>query len=121
MTSIPPPPPPPHTPPPSLARECPAAAEPARIEGPLTVCTAETLRPRLLEGITTPTGMRLDLSAVDACDCAGLQLLVATRKSALAAGRSLQFTNLSAAILNAAQDIGLDVAEFAGLSQEPTR
>jgi len=113
----------PHEPnqPPTLAPELPATAGPARIEGPLTVCTAEALRPRLLEGITTPAGMRLDLSAVDACDCAGLQLLVATRKSALAAGRSLEFTRLSPVIRNAAQDIGLDMAEFAGSSQEDSQ
>lgn len=89
-----------------------ADAQPAyRIEGPLTVYTVEAQRTQLLEQLAAP-GLVLNLEAVDACDCAGLQLLCATVKSARERGLRLEVTSLSPAVATAAQGLGLDLAEF---------
>ena len=90
---------------------------PWRIESDLTVYTVETLRPQMLEHLGQPGNVILDLGAVSACDCVGLQLLCATRKSAQTLGKALQTIQLSPAILKAAEDIGLNPAELPEITQ----
>jgi anti-anti-sigma regulatory factor len=53
----------------------------------------------------------LDLSAVDACDTAALQLLYSARKTADSL-RRVKFVGLSGAILNAAAALGLEIGEL---------
>ena len=90
---------------------------PWRIESDLTVYTVETLRPQMLEHLGHPGNIVLDLGAVNACDCVGLQLLCATRKSAQTLGKALQTIQISPAILKAAEDIGLNLTELPELTQ----
>lgn len=81
-----------------------------RLEGALTIYTVETLRTQMIERLSKPGGLNLDLSAVDSCDCAGLQLLCSARKHPLAPGASFQVDNFSPAIVTAAEGIGLDLS-----------
>lgn len=98
--------------------ECnPASGTPWRIEGDLTVYTVETLRPQMLEHLGQPGTLILDLGAVNACDCIGLQLLCAVRKSAHTLGKMVQATRFSPAILKSAEDIGLMATELPELMQ----
>lgn len=92
------------------------SSPPWRIESDLTVYTVETLKPQMLEHLSQSGNIVLDLGVVNACDCVGLQLLCATRKSAEAQGKVLQAIQLSPAILKAAEDIGLHITEL----PEPT-
>ena len=92
--------------------QCLEAGGQLRLEGALNLYTAEAVRARLVEQVMQPDGLILDLGAVEACDCAGIQLLCAARKSASAAGRPFQLRNVSPSILAAADGIGLDRAEL---------
>lgn len=96
---------------PEESANCTDARSAYRIEGPLTVYTVEAQRTQLLEQLAAP-GLVLNLEAVDACDCAGLQLLCATVKSARERGLRLEVTSLPPAVVAAAEGIGLDLAEF---------
>lgn len=82
------------------------------ITGAITVYTVESLRDQLLERLNTDCELTVDLSGVDACDCAGLQLLCAARKSAEQTGKPLHFNPVPESILNAARDAGLETKEF---------
>jgi ABC-type transporter Mla MlaB component len=52
------------------------------------------------------------LDEVEECDAAGIQLLCSVRKTADVAGKTLEFYNPSAAVLNAMKDVGSNVEEF---------
>jgi anti-anti-sigma factor len=87
----------------------PAGLDSFKIIGPLTVNTAEELRGRLLTYLRQTKTAVIDLAAVDTCDCAGLQLLLAAHKSATAAGGSLQVRDLALPVLDLAKRIGLNL------------
>ena len=65
-----------------------------RIEGELSIVRAAELQALLLAAPHT-----IDLSGVTECDSAGLQLLMAAKKAALAEGRPLRLTGHSPAVL----------------------
>ncbi|PAW79524.1 MAG: hypothetical protein B9S32_03025 [Verrucomicrobia bacterium Tous-C9LFEB] len=83
-----------------------------KLEGALTLYTVETLRPQMMDRLSQRDGLEWDLGKVDACDCAGLQLLCSARKSAMASEISLQIVNPSPAIKTAADGLGLDLSEI---------
>jgi ABC-type transporter Mla MlaB component len=85
------------------------AGEDLKIEGALTLECVSDVRARLLAELTRPGELRCDLSAVDRCDTAGVQLLCSAVATATLAGRSLVVTP-SAAVLAAAARIGVDQA-----------
>ncbi len=80
-----------------------------KIIGPLTVNTAEELRLRLLDYLRQSKQAVVDLAAVDTCDCAGLQLLIAAQKSAAAMGGSLQVRDIALPVSDTATRIGLNL------------
>lgn len=86
----------------------PEQATPWRLEGALTIYTVEALRTQIIERLSHPGGLVIDLAGVNACDCAGLQLLCSARKNTTAAGNTFHISNLSPAIQAAAESIGLD-------------
>ncbi len=78
---------------------------PLAVAGPLTIPhIAERhaeLRAWMDEG-----GLALDLSAVPECDTAGVQLLLAARRAAAAAGQALRLDAPSAAVAEALRRCG---------------
>jgi anti-anti-sigma factor len=82
-----------------------------KIQGTLDISIAEEFRKALcdfLGGAPSPT---LDLSGVDACDTAALQLLYAARITAERSGKPLQFVGWSGAVANTAAALGLSAAD----------
>lgn len=57
------------------------------LDGELTIYRAQELRQTLLEALAQPGELRLDLSEVSEIDSSAVQLLLATRLDALAAGK----------------------------------
>lgn len=77
------------------------------LDGELTIYTAAERRAGLLAWLDAG-GSVLDLSQVTDCDTAGVQLLVATRHTLEARGRSLSLRAASAAVRDALAAYGLD-------------
>jgi len=81
----------------------------------MTVYTCAQLQPLLLEQLTKHSGAReLDLSRVNEMDTAGLQLLLAARKLANAAGRELRIANPSRAVTEVLELCRLDAVLACG-------
>jgi len=76
----------------------------------LTIAQAADTHGVLLAAIQQWGGplMRLELSTVSDCDSAGIQLLLATRRSAMERGAQLELLQPSAVVLSALQCYGLD-------------
>lgn len=83
------------------------------ILGTMDIYAADDLRAQLTQDLDSPKGVSLDLSGVDSCDVTGLQLLVATRKSAAEAGKSFQITAASTAFEEARAALGIPAETFA--------
>ena len=75
----------------------------------LTIAQAAEWKPPLLDAVTSGEAVLLDASAVTRTDIAGLQLLIAAKKSALAAGVRFGFKQgaRSPALDHAAESAGL--------------
>ena len=79
----------------------------------LTIYTVGELRPQWLawladlEVADAPVEARVDGSAVDQVDAAGVQLLVALSRSLSTAQRSLQFVSPSSVLISACEALGL--------------
>lgn len=84
---------------------------PLRLEGELTIYNVESWRARIMERLSQPGDVTIDLSGVEKCDCAGLQLLCSARKGVSNAGKGL-LSNLSPSIRAAAENIGLDLSQL---------
>ncbi|HEY8977465.1 MAG TPA: STAS domain-containing protein [Burkholderiaceae bacterium] len=72
-----------------------------RIDGELTIYRAAELAVAMktaLAGVAEGGALELDLSEVAEMDCAGVQLLLAARRSATESGRSLRLAGRSAAV-----------------------
>ena len=83
--------------------------------GPLTIYECAELKTLLLEIIAAPVPQQVDLSRITHCDGAGVQLLVATGKSARRLGQPPCFANPSEAICQAIRQAGLNperIVEF---------
>ncbi len=85
---------------------------PWTVDTDLTVYTVVDLRNQLLERFTLADDVTLDLEHVQACDCAGLLLLCAARKTSETLGKPLQILRCSAAVTAAADSIGLNLSEL---------
>jgi anti-anti-sigma factor len=66
--------------------------------GDLDIYCVEEARETLLRLFTDLPGLELDLGGVETCDTAGLQLLLATRRNAMAAGKSFANHPIAAVI-----------------------
>jgi len=72
-----------------------------RIEGEFTIYRAAELSEILkasLAGVGDGAAFELDLSAVSEMDCAGVQLLLAARRSTAESGRTLRLAGTSPAV-----------------------
>jgi len=85
-------------------------------ETELTIAEAANLHQRWLTGLLelegVPVGAQLclDMSQVQSCDSAGIQLLISLRHSVLAAGLQLVLSSPSAMLSSALRSYGLDAA-----------
>jgi anti-sigma B factor antagonist len=89
----------------------PAAGE-MRVSGSLVLQAAESQRDQMMRQLAGNPHLTLDLGAVEAFDTTGLQLLLAARKTALAAGGSLRLRRASAEVLQFAASLGLSLDEM---------
>lgn len=77
--------------------------------GDLTIATAQAQQQLLMAALDDDAPeMLLDLSQLEAFDSAGIQLLLATRHSALARGRQLRITDASTVVRDALKTYALD-------------
>jgi anti-anti-sigma factor len=86
----------------------------------LDISTAPDLRQELQHAIATGCDVLLDLSEVEVCDVAGLQVLMAASRSAQSAGIGFRIARMSGAVTDAVRMLGLEPAQLTG-SPECTR
>ena len=92
----------------------PAGEQPVRVEGELSIRNADEVHHSLLAATASITEVVLDLSSVEECDAAGLQLLCAVRRSAAQRGQRFAITGASQAVQSAAEVLGLRLMELPG-------
>ncbi len=81
-----------------------------RIEGELTIYRAAELAEAMkaaLAGVPAGGAFELDLSEVTEMDCAGVQLLIAARRSSQESGRTLRVAGSSPAVAEVFQTLQL--------------
>lgn len=76
-------------------------SHPLRIEGEMTIYQAAELKQTLATALQQSETLEIDLSAIGEIDTAGVQLLIATKKSAQAAGKELRLVAHSDAVVEA--------------------
>jgi anti-anti-sigma factor len=88
--------------------ETPTARRTLSISGEMTIYRAAELRAEMQRALADGSGdFEIDLAAVTEMDSAGVQLLMAAGKSALAAGFALRLVAHSAAVLEVLETLGL--------------
>jgi anti-anti-sigma factor len=86
-------------------------AQPLRIHGEFTIYRAAELAAELKAaraGLAPGVELVVDLAGVDEMDCAGVQLLMAARRSATESGRALRLQGHSAAVREVFRTLQLD-------------
>jgi anti-anti-sigma factor len=78
-----------------------------RMAGDLDIYSVEQAREALLAHLAEKTGIDLNLDGVETCDAAGMQLLLATHRSAVAAGKAFTIRNPVPAIEQCGESLGL--------------
>ncbi|MEO8660721.1 MAG: STAS domain-containing protein [Bryobacteraceae bacterium] len=86
-----------------------------RIAGMLDIDVAQRLRESLLNCLSLPP-VAVDLSRVEGCDAAALQVLLAACRHSTAAGNGLQLHALSPSISETASALGFSIAVSAEAS-----
>jgi anti-anti-sigma factor len=81
-----------------------------KLRGTLDISVAEELHRALRDFLSGPPNLILDLSAVDGCDTAVLQLLCSARYTAERSAKHLEFAGRSAAVLETSLALGLSIA-----------
>lgn len=82
------------------------------IEGELNIYRAAELRDVLVEALKTEGDLEINLAGVTEMDSAGVQLLMAAKKTAQASGRSVSLVGHSPAVLEVFET--LDLAAYFG-------
>jgi anti-anti-sigma factor len=80
-----------------------------RLQGDLHISDVEALRSALAGGLAAGTALVLEISGVDRCDTASLQLLCSLRRSAEKDGKDLRIFGASEAIREASSILGLSL------------
>ena len=83
------------------------------VTGELTIASAAELRELFVDGSIYGEGV-VDLSGVEVCDVAGLQLLCSLRKTAAERGATIRLSKISPAVSQTAAAIGLGSVELFG-------
>lgn len=78
-----------------------------KIGGNLSIETTEELRAALLDLLAAASDISVDLSGVEACDTAALQVLCSSGKTAVGRGKKLGFLGMPDAVVQTALELGL--------------
>lgn len=78
-----------------------------RVDGDLTIAAAAEQAARLRQALPDGADLTLDLAAVGDCDSAGVQLLLALRRSLAQRGRRLHLAGLAESVDDALRTFGL--------------
>ena len=78
-----------------------------KIGGNLSIETTEELRAALLDLLAAASDISVDLSGVEACDTAALQVLCYSGKTAVGRGKKLGFLGMPDAVVQTALELGL--------------
>lgn len=79
-----------------------------RLAGTIDISAADRVRRILLDHLQTAPSVRLDLSAVDALDAAGFQLLFSMQRSASLAGKLFTVQGFSSTLQAGSAALGID-------------
>jgi anti-anti-sigma factor len=82
------------------------------ISGVLAINEAQELRDSLLRHSANNDHLLLDLSAVEACDTAGLQVLLAARRHAESLSKTFHLTAVSEPVLKMVSALGVTLGEI---------
>lgn len=85
------------------------AAEPLKIAGDLQLYSGMELRDALSDLVGNKPAPIVDLSEVESCDLAGMQILCAAIKTAESAGKQLTFSAISPSVVQCCRSIGLSL------------
>lgn len=83
----------------------------------LDIYGSAEVRGLLIREIAARDEIALDLSQVESCDTAGVQVLLAARRTAQQSGKLLHITQISDAVIRTGESLGLSIAELKGSSQ----
>jgi phospholipid transport system transporter-binding protein len=81
------------------------------LRGSLNITAAEKIQAELLSYLAGGKPEAVDLSSVDACDAAGMQIVLALEKSMAQAGKSFRIVAASDAFLHTADSLGVDFGD----------
>jgi anti-anti-sigma factor len=88
-----------------------------QVTGDLHISEAEQLRSALLRELRDAPAMTLELSGVDSCDAATLQILFSLRKSAERDGKHLNVSAPSAGMRETASILGVSPESLSHISK----
>jgi anti-anti-sigma factor len=83
------------------------------LTGALDINTADEVRKVLLECLEQHTSISVDLSKVESCDAAGVQLLLALEKSTESAGKPFSLVGVSEAFARDCASLGISMVPLA--------
>ena len=89
-----------------------------KISGALDIDAADPLREALLECFLHQPEVVADLSEVDACDAAALQVLLAGHRDAASLGKAFHLIAASSCVVETATALGLTIDGTAGAANE---
>ena len=75
-----------------------SSSAPLRLEGEFSIYRALEIKEILLTALAATTDLAIDLSGVSELDTAGVQLLMAAKRSAVEAGKSIRIVDASASV-----------------------
>ena len=78
-----------------------------QLNGDLDIYNVEAARDELLNHIAGQPALDLDLGGVETCDAAGMQLLLAVRRSTLANGKPFFIQSPAAPVVKCAELLGI--------------
>jgi anti-anti-sigma regulatory factor len=80
-----------------------------KISGALGIDAADSLREALLDGFLHQPEVTADLSEVNACDAAAMQVLQAGHRDAASFGKAFRITAVSPCLVETAAALGLSI------------
>ncbi len=89
-----------------------------KLSGTLDIDAANSLRETLLDCFLQQQEVATDLSAVDTCDTASLQVLLAAQRNAASFGKAFRITAASSSVTETAAALGLPLNESADVSEK---
>jgi anti-anti-sigma regulatory factor len=93
--------------------------DPLKIAGELTIQGIEEFRAAIADYLSRGSNHMIDLSGVERCDAAGLELICSASRT-FGGHRPVQFTSPSNPVLDIATALGFDTHEITGCAPQNT-